>query len=432
MKQQNNIALKGKRLLILGANPETVPLIDTAQELGVHVIVTDNNPEAFAKKFANESFNIDGMDVDGLVKLVREENIDGVLVGVADRLVEPYQQVCDALGLPCYASAEQCAVFTDKERFDIACKRFDISTIPNYQYAQILKAKNWEEFPLLVKPIDGNSGKGISICHSLEELKLGVEKARLASKRGRYLIEKFMDCEDMFIYFTFKDGDVLVSAIADRYTSKEQGDLGRVCIGAIYPSKHVELYFKNVHSKMLGFFQSLKMTNGILMIAAFVENNEIFFYDPGFRLQGEAPNIHVEEICKYDHKEMLIQQALGFPFGDKPLKKLIPCSFNQEFTASLWILSKIGTIKEIRGMNALQKDSSVFKIVQRLFEGDVISNTMIGTEAQVVMRVYIKANSKIELIGLIDEHSSNLKIIGKNEEVLSMTLNSSNNVHLTN
>jgi formate-dependent phosphoribosylglycinamide formyltransferase (GAR transformylase) len=162
LKQQNNIALKGKRLLILGANPETVPLIDTAQELGVHVIVTDNNPEAFAKKFANESFNIDGMDVDGLVKLVREENIDGVLVGVADRLVEPYQQVCDALGLPCYASAEQCAVFTDKERFDIACKRFDISTIPNYQYAQILKAKNWEEFPLLVKPIDGNSGKGIS------------------------------------------------------------------------------------------------------------------------------------------------------------------------------------------------------------------------------------------------------------------------------
>lgn len=430
MKIKNN--LKDKKLLILGANPETVPLIETAQELGVYVIVTDNNPEAFAKKFANEAFNVDGMDVDGLVNLVKEQNIDGVLVGVADRLIEPYQQVCDALGLPCYATAEQCAVFTDKERFDEACKQFDIATIPNYQYDQILNAKNWNQFPLIVKPVDGNSGKGMSICHSLEELKLGVEKALLVSKSGRYLIEKFMDCEDMFIYYTFKDGDVLVSAIADRYTSNEQGDLGRVCIGAIYPSKHAELYFKNIHSKMLGFFESLKMSDGILMIAAFVENNEIFFYDPGFRLQGEAPNIPVEEICKYDHKEMLIQQALGFPFGDKPLRKLIPYSFNQEFTASLWILSKIGTIKEIRGMNALQKDSSVFKIVQRLFEGDVVNKAMIGTEAQVVMRVYIKANSKKELIRLIDKHSSNLKILGKNEEVLSMTLNSSIAAHLNN
>lgn len=430
MKKNNY--LKGKKLLILGANPETVPLIETARDLGIYVIATDNNPEAFAKKFANESFNVDGMDVDGLVELVKERSIDGVLVGVADRLIEPYIQVCDALGLPCYATAEQCKVFTDKEKFDEACKKFNIATIPNYEYDQILSVRNWDEYPLIVKPVDGNSGKGMSICHSKEELKLGVEKARQASKRGRYLIEKFMNCEDMFIYYTFKDGDVLVSAIADRYTSNEQGDLGRVCIGAIYPSKHAELYFKKVHPKMLGFFESLKITNGILMIAAFVENNEIFFYDPGFRLQGEAPNIHVEEICKYDHKEMLIQQALGYPFGEKSLSELVSYRFNQEFTATLWILSKVGTIKEIRGINALQKDSSVFKIVQRLFEGDAVNSNMIGTEAQVVMRVYVKAKSKIELLRLIDEHSFNLKIIGKNEEVLSMTLNSTNGVNMNN
>ena len=72
MNLNKNKVLTGKRLLILGANPETVPLIETAQELGVYVIVTDNNPDAFAKKFANESFNVDGMNVEAIHEAVAE------------------------------------------------------------------------------------------------------------------------------------------------------------------------------------------------------------------------------------------------------------------------------------------------------------------------------------------------------------------------
>lgn len=420
MNRIKNKVLTGKRLLILGANPETVPLIETAQELGVYVIVTDNNPEAFAKKFANESFNVDGMDVDGLVNLVKEQNIDGVLVGVADRLIEPYQQVCDALGLPCYATAEQCAVFTDKERFDEACKKFNIATIPNYEYDHILSSSSWDEFPLLVKPVDGNSGKGMSICHSLEELKLGVEKARLASKRGRYLIEKFMDCEDMFIYYTFKDGDVLVSAMADRYTSNEQGDLGRVCIGAIYPSKHAELYFKNIHSKMLCFFESLKMSDGILMISAFVENDNIYLYDPGFRLQGEAPNIPVEELCGYDQKEMLVNFALGHKNSNENLNTFIDYKLNNNHAATLWILVEAGEIGKIKGLQELKNKKEVYRVVQRLTEGDVVFKNMIGTEAQVLARVYFTSKTVDILNKNMIEFSSIVKIYDSNQNLMNL------------
>ena len=42
---------------------------------------------ADAKKFADVPCNVDGMDVDGLVDLVKKENIDGVLVGVAEALI---------------------------------------------------------------------------------------------------------------------------------------------------------------------------------------------------------------------------------------------------------------------------------------------------------------------------------------------------------
>ena len=43
---------EGKKLLILGANPETIPLVEIANSMGVRTIVTSNRPEDAAKKYA--------------------------------------------------------------------------------------------------------------------------------------------------------------------------------------------------------------------------------------------------------------------------------------------------------------------------------------------------------------------------------------------
>ena len=38
----------------------------------------------------------------------------------------------------------------------------------------------------------------------------------------------------------------------------------------------------------------------------FIENNNYYSYDPGFRLQGEAMHIHIDAINGFDHRIMLI------------------------------------------------------------------------------------------------------------------------------
>ncbi|MBM3911034.1 MAG: carbamoyl-phosphate-synthetase, partial [Thaumarchaeota archaeon] len=102
------------KLLILGANPETIPLIQVAKDMGVYTIATDFNPHAPAKKIADKSYNVDGMDVKGLVELAQLEKVDGVLVGVADLLVPPYQKVCEHLNLPCYANQKSINALANK------------------------------------------------------------------------------------------------------------------------------------------------------------------------------------------------------------------------------------------------------------------------------------------------------------------------------
>ncbi len=106
-----------KKLLILGGNPETIPLVLVAQKMGIEVYLTDDNPNSAAKKFTNKSFNVNGLNVEGIIQLAINENVDGVLVGVADILVKSYVKVCEALNFPCYATEELSNIFSHKDFF---------------------------------------------------------------------------------------------------------------------------------------------------------------------------------------------------------------------------------------------------------------------------------------------------------------------------
>ena len=98
---------KGKKLLILGGNPETVPLVEIANGMGIQTVVSSARHTDPAKRAAWKAYDVDGMDVPGLVALAKEEQVDGVLVGVADILVPAYCKVCEALELPCYATQQK-------------------------------------------------------------------------------------------------------------------------------------------------------------------------------------------------------------------------------------------------------------------------------------------------------------------------------------
>lgn len=386
--------LIGKKLLVLGANTETIPLIETAKSLGVFVYVTDFNPAAPAKKHANRSLDIDGLDIPALVNLCITEKIDGVMVGVADRLIQSYYALCTALNLPCYASKEQCQYFTNKSNFNELCKKFDINTIPNFN-KEYLNSKSRKSivYPVFVKPTDANSGKGISICYNEIELEDGIKKAKRSSKTNGYLIERLMNCDNMFISYTFINGKILVSATSDTYTTSDQGSLSRVCVGNFYPSKFTNLYFEQLHDKMLLMFRNINIKNGVFSISAFVEEGQIFLYDPGFRLQGEAPDILINEICGYDQKELLVHFSLTNIMGCTQFKLADNMFKGKVYAETIWILLKIGRISKIQGLEILNLSNCVVKYLKRFNIGDIVSKEMIGTESQVFARIYLVSNN---------------------------------------
>ena len=411
-----NKDFKGKKLLILGANAETVPLVNVAKEMGVVTIVTSSIKDDTAKEVADIAYDVDGVDVPGLIELARKENVDGVLVGVADVLVPIYCKVCDALDLPCYATEEIVKIFSYKDRFKACCEKYGIHGIPEFYLDEDLNRDDLAkiQYPVVVKPVDSRSGIGITVCYEEIEIENAVREALAHSRCKRFIVEKYMQCDDMGIYYTFKDGECSASCVYDRYTTGKQAGKSRVCLGGTYPSKHIDEYFTRMHDNACRMFKEIGIRDGVLMFSAFYENGEFYVYDTGFRLQGEAPHILMKAIHGFDQREMLIRFALTGSEGDIDLKKEDDSYLRGKWAATYWVLLGAGTIADIKGLDDLETDSHVVANIQRLNAGDTIRENWIGTEKQVLTRLYFVCDSKKELAETIEEYRNRISVLDVN------------------
>lgn len=410
-----NKEFEGKKLLILGGNPETIPLVEIANEMGIKTIVSSGRHTDAAKKVAWKSYDVDGMDVPGLIALARDEKVDGVLVGVADVLVPSYCKVCDALNLPCYATQQIVDVFAFKDVFKATCERYGVHGIPEFYLDADLKREDLDKivYPVMVKPVDNGGGVGMTVAYNEEELIEGVKKALDASNKKRFIVEKYMRCDDMGMYYTFKDGYCSASCIYDRYTTDEQLGLSRVCLGGTYPSKHLDEYFERMHDNVVRMFREIGIKNGVLMLSGFYENGEFYVYDTGFRLQGEAPHLLMKAIHGFDQREMLIRFALTGSEGDVDLRTDDDTRLRGKWAATLWFLLKKGKIDKITGLDSINEDERVVANVQRLHEGDKVLPEWIGNEKQVLTRLYLVCNTKTELADALKHYMNTVKVFDK-------------------
>lgn len=408
---------EGKKLLILGGNPETSALVKVANEMGVRTIVTSGRHTDDAKRYAWKAFDVDGMDVPGLIALAREQQVDGVLVGVADILVPSYCKVCDALGFPCYATQRIVDVFSYKDVFKATCESYGIHGIPEFYLDAEMKPQDVAKikYPVMVKPVDNGGGVGMTVVYKETDLKAAVEKALAASPNKRFIVERYMDgVEDMGMYYTFKDGYCSASCIYDRYTSDEQPGMSRVCLGGTYPSKHMNEYMKRMHFNAVRMFKEIGIQNGVLMLSGFFEDGEFYVYDTGFRLQGEAPHLLLNAIYEYDQREMLIRFALtGDEGSNVDLYKEDPY-MKGKYAATVWFLLKRGKIAKIEGFDDIASDQRVVDNVMRLRAGDEVLQEWIGNEKQVLTRLYLVCDTKEALAVAIQEYQTKVKVTDEN------------------
>ena len=143
--------------------------------------------------------------------------------------------------------------------------------------------------------------------------------------------------------------------------------------------------------------------NGILQINAFVENDDFYFYDPGYRFQGEAQHHILNAVNGFDHKEMMVNFAFSGKMYDGDFTKVNDPLLHGKHAASIWILLNRGVIASIEGLEEISHDSRIVFNGQRFTSGQEVTEAMLGTEKQVLTRLYAVCETREELVALMDK-----------------------------
>lgn len=420
MKNRDYSAFKGKRILFLGGHILTVHLVNKAHEMGMYTIVTDYIPDAPAKKCADKAYDISTLDIDALVDMARKENVDGVFTGYVDVNLAPCRKVCERLGLPFYATLEQLDATMNKVNFKNNCRKYDIPVVQDIPAQYLTNGEFMKiSYPVIVKPADSYSSKGISVCHQPEEMPDAIKEALAVSTCGQYLVEKYVEADDVYLYFTVQDGYVSLSAMADRLLNNEQYGCAPQPVGYFFPSKYLKLYMENVHSKVQAMIQGLGIENGSFFMQGFVIEDNIVFFEMGLRLSGGAGYLQIANQNEINQLEMHLRYAVTGKFDGWNLKEYDNPDFKKP-ACVLVILLKDGVISKISGLETVMAHKNIFDIVQFKHEGDILHAR--GTLNQVFARIYCCAEREEELRDTISFVKSNLKISDENDKNMILNL----------
>ncbi len=411
--------LNSKKLLILGGKPiASCDIVNYAKKIGVYTIVTDNlsDEESPAKQIADESWEISTADIDKLQSLVIQHKIDAVFTGAHEFNIRKTMELAKRCSLPFYASEEQMEITSIKSIYKKLFKKFDLPVVPEYQMDNMMNIN----YPVIVKPIDGSGGYGISICNTNEELKAGIEHAKSFSDRNEMLIEKYIRGKEVTIFYILQNGNILLSAMADRHTHYFSEGIIPLPVAYNFPSKYIDLFIKMQNEKTISALKSIGLNDGMLFIQAFFDEEQFVYYDIGYRLTGTQEYNILEEVNGYNPLKMMVDYALTGQMGAMDINDLVDPYFNGKFACNVTLLSKPGKIVRYVGIEEIKKYKGVVKTVINHEVGTTISKNAMGTLNQVVFRVFGIASTIKEVNALKDFVNNNFDVIS--DENLSLLI----------
>ena len=402
---------QGKRLLILGGARLSCEIIRAAKSMGVHTIVTDYNEvkDSPGKQICDESYMVSTIDVDAVVSLIKEKHIDGVIVGFVDSLMPYYVDICKKANVPCYCTKEQVEQFTDKAIYKSLLRKYDIPTVEEYTVEEVMSGSPEVVYPLLVKPSDSSGARGITICHSKEEVSDALQLAKDFSKAENVLVERYIDSREVTVFWLFQDGEAYLLDIGNRHVKYNQEGVIPLPVGYTYPASILPEFRVKYEEKFKKLFSNCGIANGMMFMQCKVENDACIVYDIGYRLTGSLEYTHLERIFGVSPLKMMVHFALTGEMGGEDLNQKI-CPEKRPYAFNVSCLAKPGTIEEIQGLEEVRSIPGVLDVVVAHEPGETITEKMKGLLAQITVRVLGVVTSKEELYPTMKKIESTISI----------------------
>ena len=298
-----------KGIVTPGAIPQIAMLKDLKSR-GIHTILADMNPKAIAVPFADEFFPVSAMDVDALVKLAKEQNADFIVTCCADQVVLSVAEASERLGLPCYIDYATAKKVSNKQSMKEIMDKYDVPTA-HYVVMETFDRKKIADlkYPIIVKPVDAYSSRGVKKCFTEEEVMEAFDKAVRISKTNSAIVEEFNEGFEISVDGWVENGIAHLMSISVSDKIKAEDSF------VIFRTKNPAPVSKAVEDKVAEICQKLAdgigLPNTPLHIQCITDNHNVSVLEFCARTGGSTKWEMIKRAAQFDVVKGIADLTLG-------------------------------------------------------------------------------------------------------------------------
>ncbi len=310
-----------KTIMLLGGSAQQVIAIETAKRLGYRTVVCDYLPDNPGQHHADTFYLESTTDKETMLRIAREEEIDGILAYASDPAAPTAAYVAQELGLPGnpYDSVE---ILCHKDRFRAFLKENSF-TVPSAQaFTERADAVDYlkkADFPVIVKPVDSSGSKGVMVVDHAGQAEKAVEAAFSFSREGRIIVEDYVIAsDDLFIGgdIIIAEGKVIVWGLMKSVRDDKVNRL--VPVGEAYPAPLTPDQEMNIHRELERMVNLLDIQYGSMNVEVAVNSREeVYLIDIGPRSGGNMIPELMGKIFSIDAASLNIRAAMGERIDDE-------------------------------------------------------------------------------------------------------------------
>lgn len=301
------------KILVLAGGYDQKAFIVELKRRGHEVVLADYFDNPPAKDFADKYLQISTLDEDLVLNAAKREKVEMVLTACTDQALLTAATVSEKLGLPFYLDAATAFNVTNKAYMKSCFAKNGIPTSGFRIFQRLEAVKEYAayfSYPVIVKPCDCNSSKGVVKANCRKDLMIAAEKAFSLSRSQKIIIEDFVEGMEVSVDCWIHAGKVQILAISE--TRKTREDETRF---TIYQSR----YPANILLKARGIIEdtanqiarAFNLQKGPLLIQGLVHNETVNVIEFSARMGGGSKYKFVEYVSGVDIMKRYVDFVLG-------------------------------------------------------------------------------------------------------------------------
>ncbi len=394
-----------KTAIVLGGTVPHIELIRQLKARSYYVVLADFLPNPPARVHADEHVQISTLEKDDVLRLAMERNASLVISTCIDQANATACYVAEKLGLSRPYSYATAINVTNKAIMKRIMAENGIPTAKHVILGEEVSASiDSLRYPLIVKPVDSNSSKGISRVNGINMLNKAINLARSASRSGDVIVEEFIGGVEIGVDCFVTEEEVYVTMVKERRKIHELNRIQQI-YGCYWPMPGFEDLLPSLSTIVMKIAHAFNIKNTPLMLQAIVKGGEIFVIELAPRIGGGESFRIIKRLSGFD----ILSSAI-----DSWEKKKVDVSFSRPNTyyAENFIYTRSGIFDRIV---LRQEADSLYNL--EYIDTYKESGTMIGEELTSNNRVgvfVVKSNTISNLKAKIRAVLDNIDVIDVN------------------